>query len=94
MLREACALTFDRIDSDGCMSTNDTVLLLASGASGVSPEAVVFADAVTEVCSELARQLIGDAEGASKDIEIAIDGAASTSDALDVARAIARSNLL
>jgi len=93
-LREACALTFDRIDSDGCMSTNDTVLLLASGASGVLPEAVVFADAVTEVCSDLARQLIGDAEGASKDIEIAVDGAASTPDALDVARAIARSNLL
>jgi len=93
-LREACGLSFDRIDSDGCMSTNDTVLLLASGASGVTPDATVFADAVTQVCSDLARQLIADAEGASKDIEIVIEEAASTDDALEVARAVARSNLL
>jgi glutamate N-acetyltransferase/amino-acid N-acetyltransferase len=94
VLREACALTFDRIDSDGCMSTNDTVLLMASGASGVTPDPVVLADAVTQVCADLARQLIGDAEGASKDIEIVVQGAVSVDDALSVARAVARSNLL
>jgi len=93
-LREACELSFDRIDSDGCMSTNDTVFLLASGASGVTPDPVVFVDAVTQVCSDLARQLIADAEGASKDIEIVVEQAHSTDDALEVARAIARSNLL
>jgi glutamate N-acetyltransferase/amino-acid N-acetyltransferase len=94
VLREACSLTFDRLDSDGCMSTNDTVLLLASGASGVTPDPVVFADAVTQVCADLARQLIGDAEGASKDIEIVVEGAASEADALEVGRAVSRSNLL
>jgi glutamate N-acetyltransferase/amino-acid N-acetyltransferase len=93
-LREACSLSFDRIDSDGCMSTNDTVLLLASGASGITPDPAVFVDAVTQVCSHLARQLIADAEGASKDIEIEVHGAATVEDALEVARAIARSNLL
>ena len=93
-LRIATSLTFDRIDSDGCMSTNDTVLLLASGASGVSPDLASFADTLTEVCGDLARQLIGDAEGASKDIEIAVTQAATEADALEVARAIARSNLL
>jgi glutamate N-acetyltransferase / amino-acid N-acetyltransferase len=93
-LRDACSLSFDRIDSDGCMSTNDTVLLLASGASGVTPTSAEFTAAVTEVCRDLARQLIADAEGASKDIEIAVAGAASVDDALEVARAISRSNLL
>lgn len=93
-LRVATSLTFDRIDSDGCMSTNDTVLLLASGASGVSPDPASFTDAVTEVCADLARQLIGDAEGASKDIEITVRAAASEADALEVARAVSRSNLL
>jgi glutamate N-acetyltransferase/amino-acid N-acetyltransferase len=93
-LREACSLTFDRIDSDGCMSTNDTVFLLASGASGQTPAPVVFTDVVTRVCADLARQLIADAEGASKEIEIAVDSAASTADALEVARAVSRSNLL
>jgi glutamate N-acetyltransferase/amino-acid N-acetyltransferase len=93
-LRIATSLTFDRIDSDGCMSTNDTVLLLASGASGVAPDPVSFTDALTEVCSDLARQLIGDAEGASKDIEITVVNAASESDALEAARAVSRSNLL
>jgi glutamate N-acetyltransferase/amino-acid N-acetyltransferase len=93
-LRVATSLTFDRIDSDGCMSTNDTVLLLASGASGVTPDLGSFTDALTEVCDGLARQLIGDAEGASKDIEIVVSEAASEADALKVARAIARSNLL
>lgn len=93
-LRVASTLTFDRIDSDGCMSTNDTVLLMVSGASGVTPDPGSFTDAVTDVCADLARQLIADAEGASKDIEITIRGAASETDALVAARAISRSNLL
>jgi glutamate N-acetyltransferase/amino-acid N-acetyltransferase len=90
----ATSLTFDRIDSDGCMSTNDTVLLLASGASGVTPDPGFFTDAVTEVCADLARQLIADAEGASKDIAITVMNASSEADALEAARAVARSNLL
>ena len=93
-LRRATGLTFDRIDSDGCMSTNDTVLLLASGASGVAPEFDGFAAAVTAVAADLARQLIGDAEGASKDIEIRVVNAATEADALEVGRAVSRSNLL
>jgi glutamate N-acetyltransferase / amino-acid N-acetyltransferase len=93
-LRSATSMSFDRIDSDGCMSTNDTVFLLASGASEVTPDEDRFVDAVTEVCADLARQLIADAEGASKDIEIAVAGAATVDDALEVARAISRSNLL
>ena len=93
-LRVATSLTFNRIDSDGCMSTNDTVLLMASGASGVAPDPASFTDAVTQVCADLARQLIADAEGASKDIDIAVVNAASESDALEAARAVSRSNLL
>jgi glutamate N-acetyltransferase / amino-acid N-acetyltransferase len=93
-LRAATRTTFDRIDSDGCMSTNDTVLLLASGASGVTPAAEEFAEAVREVCADLARQLIGDAEGASKDIRIEVVGAATEDDAVEVGRSIARNNLL
>ncbi|MCX4510167.1 bifunctional glutamate N-acetyltransferase/amino-acid acetyltransferase ArgJ [Streptomyces sp. NBC_01619] len=93
-LRDATRLTFDRVDSDGCMSTNDTVLLLASGASGTTPEYGEFADAVRDVCDDLARQLIGDAEGASKDIRIEVVNAASEDDAVEVGRSIARNNLL
>ncbi|GHC82539.1 bifunctional glutamate N-acetyltransferase/amino-acid acetyltransferase ArgJ [Streptomyces flavofungini] len=93
-LREATRLTFDRVDSDGCMSTNDTVLLLASGAAAVTPEYAEFADAVRQVCDDLARQLIGDAEGASKDIRIEVIGAADEDDAVEVGRSIARNNLL
>ncbi|MFH9422133.1 bifunctional glutamate N-acetyltransferase/amino-acid acetyltransferase ArgJ [Streptomyces sp. NPDC017529] len=93
-LRDATRTTFDRVDSDGCMSTNDTVLLLASGASGAVPEYDAFADAVRTVCDDLARQLIGDAEGASKDIRIEVVGAASEDDAVEVGRSIARNNLL
>ena len=93
-LREATRVTFDRADSDGCMSTNDTVLLLASGASGVTPAHDEFADAVRTVCADLARQLIGDAEGASKDIRIEVVNAATEDEAVDVGRTIARSNLL
>ncbi|MDI2126685.1 bifunctional glutamate N-acetyltransferase/amino-acid acetyltransferase ArgJ [Yinghuangia seranimata] len=93
-LRAATHTTFDRVDSDGCMSTNDTVLLLASGASGVAPDQAEFAAAVQAVCASLARQLIADAEGASKDIAITVEGAAREADALEVARSIARNNLL
>ncbi|MDT9684157.1 bifunctional glutamate N-acetyltransferase/amino-acid acetyltransferase ArgJ [Streptomyces sp. TRM76323] len=93
-LRAATRVTFDRVDSDGCMSTNDTVLLLASGASGTTPAYDDFADAVREVCDSLGRQLIGDAEGASKDIRVEVVGAASEADAVEVGRSIARNNLL
>jgi len=93
-LRQATGMSFDRIDSDGCMSTNDTVLLLASGASGVRPSADEFTATLTAACSDLALQLIHDAEGASKDIKIVVEQAVTVDDALEVARAIARSNLL
>ncbi|MFE8914868.1 bifunctional glutamate N-acetyltransferase/amino-acid acetyltransferase ArgJ [Streptomyces globisporus] len=93
-LRDATRTTFDRVDSDGCMSTNDTVLLLASGASGTTPEQAEFAEAVRAVCDDLARQLIGDAEGASKDIRIEVINAATEDDAVEVGRSIARNNLL
>ncbi|MEV0256020.1 bifunctional glutamate N-acetyltransferase/amino-acid acetyltransferase ArgJ [Streptomyces sp. NPDC050732] len=93
-LRDATRLTFDRVDSDGCMSTNDTVLLLASGAAEVTPEYAEFAEAVREVCADLGRQLIGDAEGASKDIKVDVVNAASEADAVEVGRSIARNNLL
>ncbi|RLU85036.1 bifunctional ornithine acetyltransferase/N-acetylglutamate synthase [Streptomyces griseocarneus] len=93
-LRAATRTTFDRVDSDGCMSTNDTVLLLASGASGVAPAPEDLAEAVRAVCADLARQLIGDAEGASKDIRVEVIGAATESDAVEVGRTIARNNLL
>ncbi|MDX6758577.1 MULTISPECIES: bifunctional glutamate N-acetyltransferase/amino-acid acetyltransferase ArgJ [Streptomyces] len=93
-LRSATRTTFDRVDSDGCMSTNDTVLLLASGASGQVPARADFAEAVRKVCDDLARQLIGDAEGASKDIRIEVVGAATEDDAVEVGRSIARNNLL
>ncbi|KFF96260.1 N-acetylglutamate synthase [Streptomyces scabiei] len=93
-LRDATRTTFDRVDSDGCMSTNDTVLLLASGAAEVTPGPGEFAEAVRVVCADLARQLIGDAEGASKDIRIEVVGADSEADAVEVGRTIARNNLL
>ncbi|MEV0374436.1 bifunctional glutamate N-acetyltransferase/amino-acid acetyltransferase ArgJ [Streptomyces sp. NPDC050636] len=93
-LREAVRTTFDRVDSDGCMSTNDTVLLLASGASGVTPFPRAFAEAVHTVCLDLARQLVADAEGASKEIEVEVVGAASEGDAVTVGRSVARNNLL
>jgi glutamate N-acetyltransferase / amino-acid N-acetyltransferase len=93
-LRSATSLTFDRIDSDGCQSTNDTVLLLASGASGTPVARDDLTAAVTEVCASLARQLVADAEGARHDIAIEVAGAASVADALEVGRAVARSNLV
>ena len=93
-LREATRLTFDRIDADGCMSTNDTVLLLASGASDVQPTAAELTAAVTEVCHDLAQRLIADAEGATKHIAIEVRGAASEADAVEVGRTVARNNLV
>jgi glutamate N-acetyltransferase/amino-acid N-acetyltransferase len=93
-LRGATAVTFDRLDSDGCMSTNDTVLLMASGASGVKPDRRDFTRALTEVCADLARQLQRDAEGASKFVTIEVVGAASEPDAVTVGRSVARNNLL
>jgi glutamate N-acetyltransferase/amino-acid N-acetyltransferase len=92
-LREATRVTFDRVDSDGCMSTNDTVLLLASGASGVTPEPAALAAAVRDVCADLARQLVADAEGAAHEVAVEVVGAASEDDAVEVARAVTRSNL-
>ncbi|OLB81390.1 MAG: bifunctional ornithine acetyltransferase/N-acetylglutamate synthase [Actinobacteria bacterium 13_2_20CM_2_71_6] len=94
VLRAATRVTFDRLDSDGCMSTNDTVLLLASGASGVTPDPAAFAEAVTEACRDLAQQLMSDAEGATKDVAIEVTGAASEDDAVAVGRAVARNNLV
>ncbi len=93
VLRDATRVTFDRADSDGCMSTNDTVVLLASGASEALPSAEQLSEAVTKVCAELARKLIGDAEGASHDIAIRTFNAASERDAEIVSRSVARSNL-
>jgi glutamate N-acetyltransferase/amino-acid N-acetyltransferase len=93
-LREATAVTFDRLDTDGCMSTNDTVLLMASGAAGVKPDTTGFTLALTEVCADLARQLQLDAEGANKMITIEVIGAASEADAVTAGRAVARNNLL
>ncbi len=92
-LREATRVSFDRTDADGCMSTNDTVVLLASGAAGVTPDQAQFTAALTEVCLDLAAQLIDDAEGASHTIAVTTVNAASERDAEVVSRAVARSNL-
>ena len=93
-LRSATRRTFDRIDADGCMSTNDTVLLLASGASGVAPDPAEFVAALHAVCADLSAQLLADAEGATKEVRIEVVGAASETDAVEVGRSIARNNLL
>ena len=92
-LRSATRMSFDRLDSDGCMSTNDQVSLLASGASEVEPPLEAFTAVLTEVCLDLAEQLQGDAEGASHDIRIEVTGAATEDDAVEVGRSIARNNL-
>jgi glutamate N-acetyltransferase/amino-acid N-acetyltransferase len=92
-LRAAVRVSFDRTDADGCMSTNDTVVLLASGASGVAADAEQFTRALTGVCLDLASQLITDAEGASHTIAITTVNAATEADAETVGRAVARSNL-
>jgi glutamate N-acetyltransferase/amino-acid N-acetyltransferase len=92
-LREATSTTFDRIDSDACMSTNDTVVVLASGASGTRVDRDGLTAALTAVSADLARQLIADAEGAAHEVAIEVRSAASVEDALEVARAVARNNL-
>jgi glutamate N-acetyltransferase/amino-acid N-acetyltransferase len=93
-LRAATRVTFDRVDGDGCMSTNDTVLLMASGAADLRPDPAEFAAALEQVCRDLAARLIADAEGATKEVTVEVVGAASEDDAVEVGRAIARSNLL
>ena len=92
-LRAATRVSFDRLDSDGCMSTNDTVTVLASGASGITPSTDDLADALTRACTDLAMQLLADAEGADHEIAITTLGAASEADAVAVGRSVARSNL-
>ena len=92
-LRAATRVSFDRLDSDGCMSTNDTVTLLASGASGISPDPPALIHAVTKACTDLARQLLADAEGADHEIAITVSNAATEDEAVEVGRSIARSNL-
>ena len=91
-LRAATRTTFDRLDSDGCQSTNDTVLLMASGAA-TKPDPAAFDEAVRAVCADLAEQLLHDAEGSAHDIVIEVVGAASEDDAVEVGRSVARSNL-
>ncbi len=92
-LRAATGRSFDRLDSDGCMSTNDQVTLLASGASGVAADEDAFAAVLAEVCDDLAAQLQADAEGASHDIDIEVLGAVSEAEAVEVGRSVARNNL-
>ncbi|HEX5563079.1 MAG TPA: bifunctional glutamate N-acetyltransferase/amino-acid acetyltransferase ArgJ [Nocardioidaceae bacterium] len=92
-LRAATRTTFDRLDSDGCMSTNDTVTLMCSGASGVAPTEEAFTDAVARACSDLAMQLLADAEGADHDITITVLSAATEAEAVEVGRSVARSAL-
>lgn len=86
--------TFNRIDSDGCTSTNDTVLLMASGASGIELSAADLEELLMGVCASLATQLIADAEGSTKSVSINVQGAANENDAVEIARACARNNLL
>ncbi len=92
-LRAATRVTFDRLDSDGCMSTNDTVTVLASGASGITPGLPDFTAALTQACTDLAMQLLKDAEGADHEIAITVVNAVSEDDAVEVGRSVARSNL-
>jgi glutamate N-acetyltransferase/amino-acid N-acetyltransferase len=92
-LRAATAASFDRLDSDGCMSTNDTVTLMASGASGATPGLAEFAEALTDACTQLAMLLLHDAEGADHEITIDVRNAATVADAVEVGRSVARSNL-
>ncbi|MDT9594681.1 bifunctional glutamate N-acetyltransferase/amino-acid acetyltransferase ArgJ [Nocardioides zeae] len=92
-LRAATRVSFDRLDSDGCMSTNDTVTVLASGASGITPTLEDFTAALTQACTDLAMQLLKDAEGADHEIAITVLNAANEDDAVEVGRSVARSNL-
>ncbi|CAM3915820.1 bifunctional glutamate N-acetyltransferase/amino-acid acetyltransferase ArgJ [Nocardioides zeicaulis] len=92
-LRAATRVSFDRLDSDGCMSTNDTVTVMASGASGITPTPEDFTAALTQACTDLAMQLLKDAEGADHEIAITTLHAASEEEAVEVSRSVARSNL-
>ena len=92
-LRASTRVSFDRLDSDGCMSTNDTVTVLASGSSGVTPSLPDFTVALTRACTDLAMQLLHDAEGADHEIAISVLNAASEDDAVEVGRSVARSSL-
>ena len=94
IFQRVCDRTYNRIDSDGCTSTNDTVLLMGSGASGYGPSEPELESALMEICGSLSQQLIADAEGSTKTVAIEIKNAASESDAVEVARACARNNLL
>jgi glutamate N-acetyltransferase/amino-acid N-acetyltransferase len=93
-LKRATSVSFERVDSDGCLSTNDTVLVMANGASGVTPAAAELTEALTAAATDLAMQLLADAEGSTKDIAITVRGAATVEDALTAGRACARNNLL
>ncbi len=92
-LRAATRVSFDRLDSDGCMSTNDTVTLMASGASGITPDPTEFTAALSQLCTDLAMQLLADAEGVDHEIAITTINAATEADAVEVGRSVARSNL-
>ncbi|CAJ63840.1 MULTISPECIES: bifunctional glutamate N-acetyltransferase/amino-acid acetyltransferase ArgJ [Frankia] len=94
VVRQASRVTFERVDSDGCLSTNDTVLLLASGSAGVTLPEAELTELVAAVCADLAQQMLDDAEGSTKTIAITVTGAASEADALEVGRSVARNNLL
>jgi len=94
IFQRVCDRTYNRIDSDGCTSTNDTVLLMGSGASGHAPTIDDFESALMQVCGSLSQQLIADAEGSTKTVAIKVSGAMSEEDAVEVARACARNNLL
>jgi glutamate N-acetyltransferase / amino-acid N-acetyltransferase len=92
-LRAATRVSFDRLDSDGCMSTNDTVTLMCSGGSGITPTVEDFTEALTRACTDLAMQLLADAEGADHEIAITVLNAATEDEAVEVGRSVARSNL-
>ena len=94
VLKRVCDRTYNRIDSDGCTSTNDTVLLMGSGASGYEPAEAEFEDLLMQVCGSLSQQLIADAEGSTKTVAINVMGAVNEEVAVEVARACARNNLL
>jgi len=94
IFQKVCDRTYNRIDSDGCTSTNDTVLLMGSGASGFAPSESELEESLMSVCGSLSQQLIADAEGSTKTVAIKVSGAASETDAVEIARACARNNLL
>ena len=94
VFKRVCDRTYNRIDSDGCTSTNDTVLLMGSGASGYEPAETELEDLLMQVCGSLSQQLIADAEGSTKTVAINVMGAVNEAEAVEVARACARNNLL